>query len=79
VAQIKAMYARGVSIRSIANHFLVSRFAIRYHLFPEVRRRSIEEANSKPDTRSKEEKARLFRNYYARKKAYLLKTYGKEN
>lgn len=78
VAQIKSMYLRGVSVQRIADHFLVSNFAIRYHLFPEVRRKNIE-ANSKPRIRSKEQLRAASRNYYARKRAYLLKTYGKEN
>ena len=78
VAQIKSMYLRGVGIRRIADHFLVSRFAIRYHLFPEVRRKNIE-ANSKPKNRSKEQMREASRNYSARKRAYLLQNYGKEN
>lgn len=78
VVQIKSMYSSGISIKRIAEHFLVSTFAIRYHLFQEVRRKNIE-ANSKHKNRSKEKMQAAYRSYYARKRAYLLQTYCKEN
>ena len=78
VAQIKAMYSRGISIKEIADHFSVSRSTIRYHLFPELRRRIIE-ANSKPRDYSKEQLRAAFKTYYTRKKAYLLETYAKKD
>lgn len=76
--EIRRLRSRGMRIQQIADHFLVSTFAIRYHLSDEVRKRNIYHPR-KPDTRTKEQMRQYAREYYRRKREYLLSTYCKES
>ena len=78
VEEIRRLRKHGMTIQQIADHFLVSTFAIRYHLSDEVRKRNIYHPR-KPDTRTKEQMREYARDHYRRKREYLLSTYRKEN
>lgn len=75
--EIRRLRRQGMKIQQLADHFLVSTFAIRYHLSDEVRKRNIYHPR-KPDTRTREQMRKYARDYYRRKREYLLSTYCKE-
>ena len=78
VEEIRRLRSSGMTLKQIADHFLVSIFAIRYHLSDEVKKRNICYPR-KSDTRTREQKREASRNYYQRKKEYLLSTFCKDN
>lgn len=76
-AEIRRLREQGMTLQQLADLFLVSIFAIRYHLSDEVRKRNICYPRN-PDTRTKERMRESARKYYRRKHEYLLSTYCKE-
>lgn len=74
--EIRRLRKQGMTLQQIADRFLVSIFAIRYHLSDEVRKRNICHPRN-PDTRTKEQMREYARKYYHRKREYLLSTYCK--
>lgn len=78
VEEIRRLRNSGMTLKQIADHFLVSIFAIRYHLSDEVRNRNIYHPR-KPVTKTKEQMREASRSYYHRKKEYLLSICCKDN
>lgn len=76
-AEIRRLRKQGMSLQQIADLFLVSIFAIRYHLSDEVRQRNIYHPRNR-NTQTKERMRESARKYYRRKREYLLSTYCKE-